>query len=740
MGLALEGLLVACVSLLCAVWVLRLWRADLAVPLRYAPVDDTKFYLMLVKGIAEHGSYLSNSSLGAPFGQQLSDYPQGADNLNLLVVRGLSIFSANPAVVVNLFFLLSFALASFTSHVVLRSLGAGARAAGVASILFALLPYHFFRGESHLLLSAYYAIPLSAYLFLELLAATPLFTRRARSRHRWTAWLSRRSLLTLALCVLVGSENLYYATFAVVMLLAGTIVALIGGRRRAAISGLVITVAVSASVALNLSPSLIYRVEHGSNATLERSAAFTESSGEAFSLRLANLILPAPDSHIKVLSDLATSYDHTIAPGYCEACYASLGSVGTIGFLWLVLVALAALLGTASLLGAHSRLRHAGVGVAVAFAVGTVGGIASLIEVFITPDIRAWNRISIFIAFLCLFAVSVLLERLLARLGPMRWGRTLASSSLVAILVFGVYEQSSDSFIPSYSATARQWRSDEHFVGAIQQRLPRGASVFQLPYVPFPEGYPETPVGDQLATYATKYEPLRGYLHSSTLLWSYGAMKGRASDWSAQLDGQPLPYVLAAVSAAGFAGLWVDPGAFEAQKGHRLEAGLQALLEQRPLVSPLGDLWFFDLRPYYARLRRTHAPSQLRLLRERTLHPLSTACSARGLIVSNPSRAQRRVTLTVHLARAGHPIERSLPADGQASDIPASASLLVTEHLQLAPGRRLIGLGGPSSTVGSSPRVLYATLTDDSLVGFARAGNASTSTLVAGLTGPPCSS
>ena len=127
---ALEALLAAAVSLLCAAWVLRLWRADLTVPLRYAPVDDTKFYLMLVKGIIEHGWYLSNPSLGAPFGQQLYDYPQGADNLNLLIIRGLAVFSSDPALVVNLFLLTTFALTTVTCHLVLRALGVGARGRG----------------------------------------------------------------------------------------------------------------------------------------------------------------------------------------------------------------------------------------------------------------------------------------------------------------------------------------------------------------------------------------------------------------------------------------------------------------------------------------------------------------------------------------------------------------------------------------------------------------------------------
>ncbi len=144
-----EGLLVAGVSVVCVAWALRLWHADLAVPLRYTAADDAKFYLMLVKGLVEHGSYLSNPSLGAPFGQHLYDLPQGADNLNLLILRGLTLFTSNLALVVNLFLLLSFSLAALGSHVVLRALGISAPVAGVISVLFSLLTYHFFRGESH---------------------------------------------------------------------------------------------------------------------------------------------------------------------------------------------------------------------------------------------------------------------------------------------------------------------------------------------------------------------------------------------------------------------------------------------------------------------------------------------------------------------------------------------------------------------------------------------------------------
>ncbi len=699
-------------SLLCAAWVLRLWRADLTVPLRYAPVDDTKFYLMLVKGIIEHGWYLSNPSLGAPFGQHLYDYPQGADNLNLLIIRGLAVFSSDPALVVNLFLLTTFALTTVTCHLVLRALGVGAAAAGVTSVLFSLLAYHFFRGESHLLLSAYYSVPLTAYLFLELLAGALLFSRRAPPRRWPPAWASPRSLATIGMCLVIGSDNLYYATFALVLIAAATLIALVLRRRRCVRDGLLVVALVVGTLAANLAPSLIYRAEHGANPEVERSAAADESSNEALALRLTNLVLPAPGSRIGALRRITARYDNAIAPGYCEACYASLGTVGTVGFGWLALCGLGTLLG-AGWARRRRLLAHASAGAAIALAVGSVGGLGALLELFVTPDIRAWNRISVVIAFLSLLAAGLLLDSLVTGLNGRRWGSALGRALLAAVLVFGVYGQTSDAYIPAYAATARQWRSDSVFVAEIEARLPRGASVFQLPYVPFPEGYPQTPVGGPLATYATKYEPLRGYLHSSTLRWSYGAMKGRPADWAAQLAGQPLSLVTAAVAAAGFEGVWVDPAAFDPAKANQVHSALRSLLGVQPLVSPDRDLWFFDLRPYLARLERTHTPAQLTALREATLYPLSTACVAGGLKLVNPSTFPRPATLTVRLS-----------------------DRVLSRALVLDPGSTIVTL----SDLGAAPmtQVLYATLTGAADLPFAHPGQGPASTVIAGLTGPPC--
>src|SRR5436309_9218352 len=173
----LAGAATVLLSLALAAWALRLWQADLGVPFRYTSRDDALFYLSLIKSIAAHGWFSTNHSLGAPFGQQLFDYPQTADNLNLSIVKGLTLV-AKPAVVINVFYLLTYPLDALAAFWAMRRLGVSRPPAVVCAVLFALLPYHLFRGDAHLFLSAYYALPLAAYLFVSILRGRALFERR----------------------------------------------------------------------------------------------------------------------------------------------------------------------------------------------------------------------------------------------------------------------------------------------------------------------------------------------------------------------------------------------------------------------------------------------------------------------------------------------------------------------------------------------------------------------------------
>ena len=95
--------------------------------------------------------------------------------------------------------------------------------------------------------------------------------------------------------------------------------------------------------------------------------------------------------------------------------------------------------------------------------------------------------------------------------------------------------------------------SDRAFVAAIDDVLPDGAAVFQVPVLDFPETIPPGRMED--------YDPLRAYLaDTGTLRWSYGAVKGRPeADWQARVrDDVGLLGALPGLLGLGFEGLWVD--------------------------------------------------------------------------------------------------------------------------------------------------------------------------------------
>lgn len=214
-----------------AAWAMRLWHADLAVPFGY--FADGKLTQHIVKGIVEHGWWWTNPDLGAPFGQQSYDAPLFAgDTLHLLAIKALSLGSGNAAVLLNAYYLLSFPLAALSAFLVLRALGLTRPVALTCATLFALAPYHFIRGEAHIFLASYWAVPVGAYLVLAVLGDRPLFVRRADARGRAAAWATRRSAATVALCVLAAMGGLYYAVFTVALVAAAGILSAAIRRRR----------------------------------------------------------------------------------------------------------------------------------------------------------------------------------------------------------------------------------------------------------------------------------------------------------------------------------------------------------------------------------------------------------------------------------------------------------------------------------------------------------------------------
>jgi hypothetical protein len=134
------------------------------------------------------------------------------------------------------------------------------------------------------------------------------------------------------------------------------------------------------------------------------------------------------------------------------------------------------------------------------------------------------------------------------------------------------------------------YKQDARFIHDIEALMPKNAMIFQLPFIPFPE-YP-APVR------MLDYDHFRAYLHSKTLRWSYGAMKGRETIlWQEIAAAKPADEFLDNISLKGFSGIYLDRFGYP-DNGADLEAKFSALLNRQPLISPDKRLLFFDMSEY----------------------------------------------------------------------------------------------------------------------------------------------
>ena len=514
-------------ALVGAALVLELWRADLRMPFAYT--GDATLNLTLIKDVLDNPWYFHNPDLGAPNSQELYDYPViSQETLNLLLFRILGLGTGDPALVINLFFLLTFPLTALTAFIVLRRLDVSRGIALVIALLYAFLPYHFQRGEVHLFLAAYYAVPLGAYLALAVFRGDRLFGR----------W--RPTLITAVMCTVVAtaSGSGYYAVFTVVLVIVAALLRFVARRdREALVAGGAVVAAILAVSLVQLAPTIVYRAANGTNDQVAKRFWF---ESENYSLRLTNLLLPVDGHRIGALARWKDEYTTQIPQ--TEARSATLGLVASLGLVWLIAVALAACAGVGRRyeLGLHAGLAALTV---TAVLVATTGGLSTFIAV-IWPQIRAWNRLSVFIAFFSLVAVALLLGLLERRLRA-----PVFAGLLALVLAVGVYDQTTKAYVPPYEAVEAAWNDDAAFFSALDDRLPADARIVQVPYEPFPEPV-NTPVGI--------YEPAKAYLHSDDLHWSWGAMRGRPEDWAATLAGKPAAEVVAAAREEGFTGILLD--------------------------------------------------------------------------------------------------------------------------------------------------------------------------------------
>ncbi|HEY3671311.1 MAG TPA: hypothetical protein VGN51_10285 [Acidimicrobiia bacterium] len=630
----------------------QLWNQPLDVPFQYAHTQgddeqDATLDMMLIKNVQETGWFNTNPKLNAPFEQHWAEWPMGGDLLAYTLKKGIVETTGDVPLTLNLFWLLTFPLTALIAFPVLRSLRCSWAAALIAAVLFSLAPYHFRNGVGHENLAFYVGVPIIVLLCMKILGPDSALPAVGELRHLAT-W--RRLAWLLLGAALIGVTGIYYLSFLLSLLVICAVVSALARRRpsRLLMAALFGAVGLAASLLANL-PTLLYRWQHAPNPLGVPDRA--PGVSELYPLRIVELLSPVTGHRFGPFGTLA---DHLSEPGNHGLATSALGLFAAIGFTCAVVAVLVRALRGEDRRGWSFEARL-GIVMLGALFLGTKGGFARLLESTGLDGIRAWSRIAIVVAFAAVAVTARLLDRLRVAIHRRGWPSFAWTSGLALVLVVGLLDQASPVLMPDAQGHARLWHADDAFVASLEHQLPDDAMVFQLPVVDFPEHGASV----QMAAHD---EIKEGYLHSTTLRWSAGGMRGRDGEWQWPAAALPTRDLLRGVIAMGFSALVLDRYGYH-RRGIAQLHELEALLGT-PVATRGDRLVAWDLSAARAaligRASRSHQRALARQLLDAPRLYLSSdvepivdrgdrhaICASGSLSLVNPAKTRRRRELVI---------------------------------------------------------------------------------------------
>lgn len=571
---------VVVVSLVVFTLVYGSWRLQLSHPWS---TNDYWFTAFQVQSMFESGWYNHHPRAGMPLGSDLLDFPI-AEGWHFLLMNGYHrLFGLNAIESLNLHLLLTFPLTAVSCYFALRRLGCGRTIGFAIAQLYAFPYFHFFR-LPHAFLAAYYTVPLASLILIRLSSEPGLLIVRDAQTRRWRFDRSWASVGTLAAASVLGSSGIYYAFFTCFFLILVAAVAIVRqGRWHAAAACALIIAAIGVSGFANVWPNIQHKRLHGPNELVGKRYVH---ENEIYGLRTIHLFLPPPGHPLWSWEHRRIKYE-TVSPSN-EAVAATLGVVALAGFLSLMAWPFLQqrISGSEDVDRSLALLNLAG------FLLATTGGFSVVVAMWLTPQIRASNRISVFLLFFALAAVALAVQRLMTALQGRRIAQWLILAGVLIALPLALFDQNPKNHRkPGQSFD--DFAAESAFFQEVEATLPTGAMVCQLPYQPFPES-------PTLAKHVD-YDHFRGVLLTKTLRFSYGACKGRRADlWQKQVFAKPTPEMVGDLMSSGFRGICVDRFGYE-DGGAAIERELTAILASPPSLQGGNGRHIFYALPAVAK-------------------------------------------------------------------------------------------------------------------------------------------
>lgn len=577
--------------------IFQIWKIDLTIP-SFGYDTDATLFLFYIKNIIDSGWIFTNQYVGLPHLTEpfnIYDFPIQSDLFNLGIFKLFSLFTNNAALIANIFFILTFALIAATSFIVLRVFKISIFAATIISVIYAFMPYHMWRGVWHLFLSNYMIVPLSVMVALWI-SSDKISIFGKNQKGQFSANWNKFFFISAAIAIFAAMNGVYYAYYSCVLFVFAWFIR--GFKQgkfldKNTTEALILCGMTFITLICLFFPTFIYQMSHGSNLSVGGRSVW---QSEYYALRIADLLMPITGHYIENFAQVRDLFNSLVMAGP-ERASASLGFAASWGFLFLLMWLIgknfsqenSLLVRTIKRFSLDKNEQNLISDLAVlnflSLLFASVGGLVMFISMRV-PLIRSHCRFSIFIAFLALFLLAIIFDKIIEK--KIGGKKIYAQILLFLVMILAVLDQTGREFYNRiHSPEAhKKYFSDRNFVAEIEKEMPSRSMIFILPVSKFPE--------------VDRYQELVAYVNSKELRWSYPSMVGRESnDWQQRVSKLDFKKFIAELKAAGFAGIYIDRPQYREELNYKklleMEALLSAYSKAPPLVSENKQLVFFKI-------------------------------------------------------------------------------------------------------------------------------------------------
>lgn len=553
---------------------LQLWRIDLSVPFKYW--GDTIWFTVPIKGMVDNGWVYTIPQLSAPFALSAAAFPS-MTHTDWLVMKIISLFTAEPGVVLNVFWIFSLIFAAWSTTLALSLLGVRVWLAAVVGLIYAFLPFALLRNVGHISL-VYHFVPLLSLLVIWI--AQGCVHTNSRSI-RWVGYIA---------AVAQGFNYIYYSFFTLLLLAFAGWFGVVRTRswrpiKQASLAGLIIL----ASASINLAPSFLSWHSHGKPPDM---AYKSSVEAEIYGLKIRKMLAPNEANQIPVLSHWGQRDKSVAFPNENENVTARLGPMAAAGLVFIFMV----ILGLLRLRDQPESETIKPIAALSIFVVlfATVGGLGAIFNLWF-PEFRTYNRFSVFIGFFALAAIALWWQSVYRAATSSR-RRLMLAGVLASLVIISLYDQLLDlqhlrNQRPDQEVQTRQLRA---LVKQVEAKVPPETSVFMLPITGFPPDGGKNRMGP--------YAHGQAYLASTSLRWSWPSFSQRHRAWQDQLNRLEASQMAEALALSKFRLVWIDRFGYT-DNGQQIVSALIAAGATELLPGAHPRYVIFDLQTVINRMR-----------------------------------------------------------------------------------------------------------------------------------------